>query len=273
MKIMKRNTFTSLPLEKMTEERIGSYRCRLSNFLGPRFGDFSDGSIRSIRRGNVQVPQGVPLLTYVAVLIGISVLVVSVVVVVVVVRSKTRSSYEPVAVEQQTVYVSHYTTSHKQRQQLIHFAYQLEQHFNGMRVVLDLTREVEINAVGGLAQWVPMQMSGAGKILVVLSSHYTKVANDADHVEMGCNDREDGNAQSAKVAMEYRIIKGYIHERDQRAENLVVMKLEGNGSEGIPVVFQGRTCYNIPANFKSFLDSPLTKILTVVQHHDGMSKV
>ena len=148
------------------------------------------------------------------------------------------------------------------------FAEHIENEIPGTSVVVDLTRQIEINNCGGLSQWIPKQMSSADKIVVVLSPEYLKVVEKASRDMDTTTDTttaEENDQETLKVLMEYGILKTELHENCRFSERLVVGWLGGVDMGDLPGVFQGRSCWKVPTSRESFKKSSFLNVLSEAQ--------
>ena len=146
-----------------------------------------------------------------------------------------------------SVYISHHTPH--ETKNILKFACRLEKYFPKLNVVLDVTRQVEINACGGYAQWIPQQMASASKIVVVLSKEYLNVVESVDC--LGCEE----DVESNKLLMEYHFIQNLLHEKFHVSDKLILV-WENDAEKGdLPAVFKGRKIYYLPQCEKEFNDT------------------
>ena len=106
---------------------------------------------------------------------------------------------------------------------------------------MDVTKTTEINEVGGLAQWIPKQMSNADKIIIFLSKNYLD-ALDVENADVKYNSK---TSHVVKVAVEYGFILKMLHE-SRNSSNKLFICYEQRGPEDYPALFRGKVCYLVP---------------------------
>ena len=147
----------------------------------------------------------------------------------------------PSHMRQRSVYISHCSPTTKQRDKVLKLAYLLESQLPDVNVLMDVTKTTEINEVGGLAQWIPKQMSNADKIIIFLSKNYLD-ALDVENADVKYNSK---TSHVVKVAVEYGFILKMLHE-SRNSSNKLFICYEQRGPEDYPALFRGKVCYLVP---------------------------
>ena len=245
--IRKQSSFTSLSIRKVRKHHAGTYRCHVRNFLGHGFDDS--------RKGRLLVENGKPTKAVIGLLIGIigGVLVLSVLLFAIFMQLKREKMNLPAGTGfQQIFYISHCALNEDEEKTILKFAFLVESFHPGTSVVVDLTRQVEINKVGGLSQWVPVMMRRVDKIIVILTPNYVEAVREKSPV---CD------ASAMKVNAEYQFIQNHLHDSGQVTDKLVLCWL-GDKPEKMPSLFEDRCCYGLPVTEMDFGENnSLMKIL------------
>ena len=178
-------------------------------------------------------------------------------------RGKVRGSKGSTARVHQknTAYISHCATTKQQKQKLLQFSVWLESQLPGLSVIVDLTKETEINKVGGLSQWIPQQITKVDKVIVILSQEYI------DALNLSINDVKcsDITSQTLKVISEYRYIELMLHNNYHVSNKLIVCWQSAHPGQ-LPPVFQGRSYYLLPKITKKGVlrDNAFLNILSAI---------